>query len=40
MMQVPGGVIIFYVMKLRLKRGVDGKVNAMMVNPVLTGPGI
>ena len=39
-MQVPGGVIILYVMKLRMKRGVDGRVEAMMVNPALTGPGI
>ena len=39
-MQVPGGAIIFHVMKLRMKRVVDGKVEAMMVNPALTGPGI
>ena len=39
-MQVPEGVIILYVMKLRMKRGVDGRVEAMMVNPALTGPGI
>ena len=40
-MQVPDGVIVFYVMKLRMKRGVGGKVKAMMmVNPVLTGAGI
>ena len=39
-MQVPRGAIIFHVMKLRMKRVVDGKVEAMMVNPALTGPGI